>query len=531
MSFNFKLKNTNVSCTPMYNSQNPKEVYGYLCNPQRRIERFQDVSSTPNNSITLITNNGYNATGESLSRYSSDFTQIFFDSRTPVNGADRSIQQGQVTSPLPTIGSIIEGPFVQPGTRVTNVEKTNTMPGNPYVPGYTVTLSQPLTGVNETLGPFLAYTLSIPPLSPGPIPVPPTRVRVPTEPFNPSTIEGLQIWLDSADESTITLSGGNISSWMDKSGNSNNFSVAPTFIPPSYKNINSGVSFTSKQVMISSAPVTTNNNTTVFFVGNVASRDTDFDYILAFAEKDHAFRWNPRNNFGDNNSNDFAPDTGYIVNGQPSRVKYDFTKIALVNFVVANGGTGQLTLSTNKTFGGDRFFKGVIYELLIFNSPLSTEQTQQIQTYLLSKWNLPGFATGYTCPPGMLQTPEDLQNGNCLAPCESTRGGSNIFNYGPKYGGYPTNRRSGADRCIDLNNGSDQSQAFATRVSNWPPLAGGDPSCFLNGQYESAGMKLYTQADCENVVGGNYYPTDHTPGYGECLYPEGGSHSYTCRRQ
>jgi hypothetical protein len=204
--------------------------------------------------------------------------------------------------------------------------------------------------------------------------------------------------------------------------------------------------------------------------------------------------------------------------------------MALVNFVVANGGSGQLTLSTNKTFGGDRFFKGTIYELLIFNSPLTSAQTQQIQMYLMSKWNLPGFASGYSCPPGMTQTPEDLQNGTCLAPCNSTRGGSNIYNYGPKYGGYPLNRRSGADRCADLGNGTDQTQAFVTRTSNWPPVTNGDPSCFVNGKFESAGMKLYTKNDCENVIGGNFYPTDHTPGYGECLYPEGGSHSYTCRR-
>ena len=44
MSFNFRLKNTNVSCAPMYNSQNPDEVYGYLCNPQQRtVEGFQDI--------------------------------------------------------------------------------------------------------------------------------------------------------------------------------------------------------------------------------------------------------------------------------------------------------------------------------------------------------------------------------------------------------------------------------------------------------------------------------------------------------
>jgi len=62
-------------------------------------------------------------------------------------------------------------------------------------------------------------------------------------------------------------------------------------------------------------------------------------------------------------------------------------------------------------------------------------------------------------------------------------------------------------------------------------MTSGDPSCFLNGQYNANGMKLYTQNDCEAVVGGNWTPASDMPGYGECLYPEGESHSYTCRRQ
>jgi hypothetical protein len=75
----------------------------------------------------------------------------------------------------------------------------------------------------------------------------------------------------------------------------------------------------------------------------------------------------------------------------------------------------------------------------------------------------------YTCPPGWLQLPIDADNGKCVAPCSSTEGGSNTFYYGPDYGGYPLNRRSGEDRCIDLNNGSDQSGAFDIRSPVWPP--------------------------------------------------------------
>jgi len=75
----------------------------------------------------------------------------------------------------------------------------------------------------------------------------------------------------------------------------------------------------------------------------------------------------------------------------------------------------------------------------------------------------------YTCPPGWLQIPTDADNGRCVAPCYSTEGGSNTFHYGPDHGGYPLNRRSAEDRCIDLRNGSDQSGAFDIRSPVWPP--------------------------------------------------------------
>ena len=86
----------------------------------------------------------------------------------------------------------------------------------------------------------------------------------------------------------------------------------------------------------------------------------------------------------------------------------------------------------------------------------------------------------YSCPPGWKQYPTDSLNGNCVAPCAKTSGGSNTFNYGPKFGGYPINRRSGTDMCIDLTNGSNQSQAFNTRSPIWPPEQVNNQSSNIN---------------------------------------------------
>jgi hypothetical protein len=231
--------------------------------------------------------------------------------------------------------------------------------------------------------PVIAPALDIAPatfIAPAPIIAPVVA------PFDVTKMTGAQLWLDSKDQSTIALSGSNVSQWNDKSSNSNNFMVQANFNPPSYIDINSGVQFNPKQVMISSKPVTTNSNTNIFFVGNVFNNKDDFDYIVGFTQQDLSFRWNPRNGFGDNNGNDFSLDSGYIINGGTGTK--DFSKRALVNFVVKSGGSGQLTLSTDKNFGGDRFFKGVMCEFIVFDTPLTPTQIQEIQGYLAWKWGL-----------------------------------------------------------------------------------------------------------------------------------------------
>jgi hypothetical protein len=52
--------------------------------------------------------------------------------------------------------------------------------------------------------------------------------------FNPKSISDLAVWLDASDASTITLNGGNVSAWGDKSGNGRNFTQGTALAQPLY---------------------------------------------------------------------------------------------------------------------------------------------------------------------------------------------------------------------------------------------------------------------------------------------------------
>jgi len=205
------------------------------------------------------------------------------------------------------------------------------------------------------------------------------------------SIDGLLLWLDSADTTAVNLSGTDVTQWNDKSPNSNHFSVGGGYNPPVYAGSKAGIFFNSNQVMMSANPVRLDKNTSVFFVGSIFNSRDDFNYIVSFHGNDLSFRWNPRHRFGDSNDSDFCNDSGYIINGvRATEGSYDITQKNLINFVVERGSYGNLTLGPGMPQGWrwccDRFFKGVIYELIIFSSPLTSSQTRDVQTYLVNKW-------------------------------------------------------------------------------------------------------------------------------------------------
>ncbi|MGA1109957.1 MAG: hypothetical protein ACO3VO_00015 [Ilumatobacteraceae bacterium] len=52
--------------------------------------------------------------------------------------------------------------------------------------------------------------------------------------FNPKAVANLEIWLDAADTTTITLNSGNVSQWNDKSGKGRNFVQSTATKQPAY---------------------------------------------------------------------------------------------------------------------------------------------------------------------------------------------------------------------------------------------------------------------------------------------------------
>jgi len=108
------------------------------------------------------------------SHFASSNTQIILDSRLPILDNKGNAEFDKRLGNNPVIGTIINGPFVQPGTTVIAIENTN---NNRQI----ITLSQPLVNVIEKNNQIFIYTFndSTPPKPPAPKP-PAPKISTPT---------------------------------------------------------------------------------------------------------------------------------------------------------------------------------------------------------------------------------------------------------------------------------------------------------------------------------------------------------------
>ena len=218
--------------------------------------------------------------------------------------------------------------------------------------------------------------------------------------FSPRNIPGCRLWLDAADASTITLSNNAVTQWNDKSGNSNNATQPTVGNQPTYSN-----SF----VFL--------NGTTQFF-------NVNLDFLAAVS---HNFfivlrNFNYTNIYGAANPGvganslhiGFVGLGGYRMNHwgndwYPSyTANYKVNQTNLLNYnwvndtskiIYANGGL-ESNIAQRGTIGtmsgGGRignvvnqgFLNANIYEIIIYTGTLTTNQRQQIEGYLASKWGL-----------------------------------------------------------------------------------------------------------------------------------------------
>jgi hypothetical protein len=246
---------------------------------------------------------------------------------------------------------------------------------------------------------------------------------------DPTSVSGLQLWLDASDASTLydaTTGGslvaadGTVKRWEDKSGNNRHATQSTDANRPVRKTaVQNGLDvlrFDGSNDFLSIPPLSGLPNAYTFF--GVAKRNssaanfcfagvqaaTGESYFPAFARiRSEALTYALGANGGNNNPNhteyditntpltstnafccvqlSSPPQTGMRVNGSP------LTITAIVS--TAAQGSNFTAIGMSGGQGGDRRFANADFcEVLYYNSVLSVASIEAVENYLLAKWGI-----------------------------------------------------------------------------------------------------------------------------------------------
>jgi hypothetical protein len=251
-----------------------------------------------------------------------------------------------------------------------------------------------------------------------------------TRRFQPVDIPGCALWLDAGDASTITLSGSNVTGWLDKSGQGTNYVQATTANQPSYAYDstyrNNGIFFgginntTSHILTPSNTAITPISNSTgsftIFTVHRFGVYNAGFgDLYRGQSGSGLFFRASSASNTTPVYANNYITITT-PVNGVTAYSGDTTTGLSFfLNGISAGtttktagaGSVGNIVLGANlaAVSPSSESFNGFLFEFLVFNAALTTSQRQQIEGYLSWKWGLnaqlPGVPSNPLWEPGL----------------------------------------------------------------------------------------------------------------------------------
>ena len=236
-------------------------------------------------------------------------------------------------------------------------------------------------------------------------------------PFSPQSIPGLQLWLDAADTSSLTVSSGSVTVWRDKSGNGIHMNDTPA---PSYVWPSTGTAINGLNTVVFSAPAAMRQATVrdgiknFYWVGRTAAT-TDV-YFLFGADSTIDWHGNPGgpgsqvlqaslvpSGIRAATASQYTSGTNAVVNIAFSNVYYPSAgQISLLSVTGITGSTKYQGLCYDRSIQ-DRGWCGDLGEVLLFSNALTTQQHQQIEGYLAQKWglqsNLPATHPYYAVAP------------------------------------------------------------------------------------------------------------------------------------
>jgi len=281
----------------------------------------------------------------------------------------------------------------------------------------------------------------------------------PAKAYVPTSIPGCALWLDGADTGTLIFSSGsNISSWVDKSGASNNANIVSA-TPPTYSSASKAVVFTAANstgirgnMSSSSANAsvfivssyTSNSGTPIysprlFILGSNNSTDNNLIGQLNLINQSTSivatYVGNGSGNaFGDANQQtggNISFSTPYLYTNISTYSGTTFTNSTLVNGYAGTYATKTGTMATGGSYVGsyNRYaigtytyttpgpnqdaYNGNVYEVIVYYQALTADQRQAVEGYLAWKWNLQG-SLGVTHP-NYLTTANFVKSGTLVS--------------------------------------------------------------------------------------------------------------------
>ena len=246
----------------------------------------------------------------------------------------------------------------------------------------------------------------------------------------PGPVAGYQLWLDAADTSTVIASGSSVTQWNDKSANGYNFSQATGASQPQTgtRTINSKnvIDFDGTNDFLDASGTTAafdylhNGSATIFIVGLTDTLSTPDTVQTLFGNfgtlSQNGINQRIQDSGGDlciigrSVSGTSAVNSSNNITYTASTAFYNTIKLDTTNATAANrykinlnggafqganavnnatnGGSAQYDMEIGVVASGAIPFNGVLAEIIIYDSILSTEDITANEDYLSTKWGL-----------------------------------------------------------------------------------------------------------------------------------------------
>ncbi len=234
--------------------------------------------------------------------------------------------------------------------------------------------------------------------------------------FTPTQISGCLLWVDAADSTTITHSSGSVSQWDDKSGNDYHLTQSTAAYEPTYSSVAPYpyIEFDGNNQVLGNTDAgligVSDGRNTMFVVFESANTTTSSpgQTLVAVNERGRqyygmninsttagaggtAFMNKSTQDYSCNNSTIPSTTKQVVIGTRNATDRIIYDQDGVTDTKTNSTNTSQDMFSIGATWETGRTptadYTGKIYEVIVYDAVLTTEERNQVQNYLQTKWN------------------------------------------------------------------------------------------------------------------------------------------------